>query len=212
MCFPVSLFAFVFGNSCYLDGVVKFGFDNIFKWSIFLSLGGSMAVSSGDLKFKLFSLAKKLAGMPKDAEYAVIVYEDGHVSPIISQGLFSGAIIPFRHVDHGFAVAVLHTHPIPRTAPSIADLILLFNMSRYNTPAYLGTVYRGGGEVVLTLYVANRSVSPVEASLVLNKSRVYEFLNVKGGFREGFSDKQIYEQHRLLQRLNVSVERYRFKL
>ncbi|MCS7364868.1 MAG: hypothetical protein NDF54_05460 [archaeon GB-1867-035] len=171
-----------------------------------------MAINSRDLKFKLFSLAKKLAGMPKDAEYAIIVYEDGYVSPIISQGLFSGAIIPFRHVDHGFAVAVLHTHPVPRTAPSIADLNLLFNMSRHNTPAYLGTIYRSGSEVVLTLYIANRSVSPMEASLVLNESRVYEFLNVRGGFRESLSDKQIYEQHRLLQRLNISVERYRFKL
>lgn len=171
-----------------------------------------MSIRDRELKAKLLSLAKKLAEMPKDAEYAIVVYEDGYISPILTQRLFGGAIIPFRDANHGFAVAVLHTHPVPRTAPSLSDLNLLFNMSMHNAPVYLGTIYKSENEMILTLYIANKRVDPVEATSILNRSRIYEFLNVEGGFREKFSDKQIYEQHKMLQRLGVSVERYRFKL
>ena len=169
-------------------------------------------INNSDLKRKIFTLAKNLAKMPKDAEYAIIVYEDGHVSPIITQKLFSGAIIPFRHNFHGIAIAVLHTHPVPRSAPSIADLNLLFNMSMYNTPAYLGTIYRSGDEAVLTLYIANKRIDPFIGRKILSESYIYEILNVRGGFRESFSDKQIYEQHKLFQKYGITIERYKFKL
>ena len=169
-------------------------------------------IIGGDLKVKLFSLAKKLGGMPRDAEYAIVVYEDGHISPIISQRMFSGAMIPFSVAGHGVAVAVLHTHPVPRTAPSLTDLNILFNMAIYNVPVYLGTIHRGEDEITLTLYIARRPINPEEARKVLRESYIYELLNVREGFKKEVSDKQIYEQHKMLQKLNISIERYRFKI
>ncbi len=172
----------------------------------------SPRIPGGGFKRKLISLARDLARKPRDVEHAIVVFEDGWVSPIISQGLKYGTFIPLRNSIHGYAIAVLHTHPVPRTAPSIADLNLLFSMSMFNTPVYLGTIYRGDDEVTLTLYIANRRINPVEARAILSESYVYEVLNIEGGFKEDLSDKQIYEQQILLQKFGISIERYRFKL
>ena len=75
----------------------------------------SPRIPGGGFKRKLISLARDLARKPRDVEHAIVVFEDGWVSPIISQGLKYGTFIPLRNSIHGYAIAVLHTHPVPRT-------------------------------------------------------------------------------------------------
>mgnify|MGYP000265220665 CR=1 FL=1 len=165
-------------------------------------------ISGKRLKEKLFPLAKKLAKMPKDAEYAIVVFEDGYISPIISQKYYAGALVPVKDFQHGYAIAVLHTHPLPRVTPSLADLRLLIIMSMYNIPTYLGTIYKENDKVIFTLYIANRSINTSEARLILNKSYIYEIIHRRYGFKEEISEKQLREQHRFLQKFGISIERY----
>jgi len=164
------------------------------------------------LKEVILSKARQLANLPKDAEYAIVIFEDGYVTPIITQGYFASTMVPFKTPDHGYARAVIHTHPLPRLSPSVADLRLLFILSMYGAPAYLATVYRDERKVIVTLYIARRKIAPSEAEVALRKAYTYELAHAYLGFKEGLSEKQLREQHRSLQRIGVSVERYSFNL
>lgn len=169
-------------------------------------------MSCDDIKRDVLAKVKELTRMPKDAEYAVVIFEDGYATPVITQKMFHGAVIPFMLPGHGVARAVIHTHPVPRFAPSIADLKVLLAMAEYRTPAYLATVYSEGEEAVATIYTAKERVPGLEAAKVLEGFLKYEDANILLDFKESLSHKQAWEQHAVLERLGITVEKYRFKV
>jgi len=164
---------------------------------------------SSEIKVKVLEVARKLAKMPKDSEYAVVIFEDGYITPVMTQHFRARAIVPLRSHKHGFTVAIAHTHPLPRTTPSLADLRALFAMAIHNTPVYLATVYRGKDEITITLYTATRRIDPAEIRSILQDAYVYEVLHVYRGSR--ISEKQVREQHIALQKYGIKIERYRIK-
>ncbi|RLF14599.1 MAG: hypothetical protein DRJ66_05755 [Thermoprotei archaeon] len=161
-----------------------------------------------DLRGRLLNLAKELARLPKDSEYSLVIFEDGYATPIITQGRFAETVVPIKDLEHGHAIAILHTHPLPRIAPSLADLRSLLIMSTYNVPSYLGTVYRKDDKIIVTLYIAKRKISLGEVEHILRSAYVYELLHAYRGFREDISEKQLHEQHLLLRNIGIVVERY----
>lgn len=161
-----------------------------------------------DLHRVILDLARKLAELPKDSEYSIVIFEDGYVTPIISQKDFTKTIVPIMDREHGHAIAILHTHPLPRFAPSLADLRSLLMMSVYNVPSYLVTVYREDGRAVVTLYIAKNKIDLDQAEYILRSSYVYELLHAYRGFSNELSEKQLHEQYTFLRDLGIVVERY----
>ncbi len=164
-----------------------------------------------EVKSVILRVARELARKPADVERAVVIFEDGYVTPEITQHLRSRTLVPFRSQEHGLAVAIVHTHPLPRSAPSLADLWALCIMSTNRTPAYLATVYSSGEGSVVTIYIAKRRLHPQEIREIIRKSYLYELLNVRFRFAPEISEKQIREQHRILQEHGIVVERYVFR-
>lgn len=156
---------------------------------------------------KILEIARRLAAQPSEVEQAVVVYEDGF--ELALKGSPFGVPIPLV-TEHGRAVAVIHTHPVPRTAPSLPDLQVLLRMARLgvNEPA-VATVYSGGGEAVVTVYRVRSPPPPGSEELLLRHAIGYEHLSAESGFDPRVSEKQVREQHALLSRLGIVVERYR---
>ncbi|RLF19379.1 MAG: hypothetical protein DRN15_01950 [Thermoprotei archaeon] len=149
---------------------------------------------------RLYRLVQTIARYPKDKEYALVLFEDGYISSHLynTQEL---AVIPVYNRVHGRAIAVVHTHPIPRTAPSIADLKTLAIMSRYGTPAHLVTVFSYKDRVKVTVYTAKRRIDPEELKEIMMLSSHYEHIPL-------LSDKQVREQAYKLRKYGIVVERY----
>jgi len=162
------------------------------------------------VKERILKLARKVARSPKEREHAVVVFEDGSEAWV--RGSWRATAIPLYSPAHGRAIAVIHTHPVPRETPSLADLRTLITMSRMRAPAYLATVYRVDGEALVTLYTATRALSPHEAEAVLLGALEYERLHLETGFNRLASEKQAREQHELLKFVGITVERYRLML
>jgi len=165
---------------------------------------------SAKVKAKVLEVARRLGDLPKDSEYAVVIFEDGYTTPVMTQHLVERTIVPLHSPKHGFTIAIIHTHPLPRTTPSLADLRALFAMAVHNTPVYLATVYRSKDEITITLYIATEKVSLPEMGAILQRAQIYESLHIHHGFK--VSEKQVREQHRNLQRYGIKVERYRIKI
>ncbi len=159
------------------------------------------------MKDIILESARELASMASEREeYAMVIYEDG------SRAVFKGAamevLIPLAG-QHGRAVAVIHTHPVPRTAPSLQDLAVLVSMTRLGiVPAYLATAYFSSGKVTVTLYTATRPIPRGAEKVIADQALKYEELNYINAFSPSTSEKQLREQHALLSRLGISVERY----
>jgi len=162
------------------------------------------------VKDRILELARRLAKAPKTAEYAVVVFEDG--SEVWVRGSPLGAAVPIYAKARGRAVAIVHTHPVPRTTPSLADLQALLRIALLGAPAYMATVYRANGEAVVTLYTANTRITPEAASYILRESAEYERLQVQSSFSPAASEKQAREQHVMLRQYGITVERYSLKL
>ena len=158
----------------------------------------------------LLELARELAGLRDRAEHAAVVYEDGSVLHL--RGTPFGVGIPLVS-DHGRAVAVVHTHPVPRTAPSLPDLQVLISMARLGVPSpKLATVYSDGVEATVSVYTLRGPPPPELLRLIEEKAMEYEALSVESRFDSSVSEKQLREQAAVLGRLGISVERYRFRL
>ncbi len=156
----------------------------------------------------IFEIARRLAREPSPVERAVVLYEDG--SALELSGSPTGVSIPLVAAGHGRAVAVVHTHPVPRSAPSLPDLQVLFAMARLGVERpRMVTVYSGAGGVVVTVYTLKSPPPPGAEELVARHALSYERLSVDTGFDPRVSEKQLREQHALLSRLGISVERYR---
>jgi len=167
------------------------------------SAGDRMTVENAIIK-----IARRLAEEPSPVERAVVVYEDG--STIELAGSLGGVNIPLVVAGRGRAVAVIHTHPVPRTAPSLPDLQVLFAMARLGVEQpRMVTVYSSAEGVVVTVYTLKGPLPPGAEELVARQALSYERLNLDAGFDPRVSEKQLREQHALLSRLGVSVERYR---
>jgi len=159
---------------------------------------------------KLVELAKGLASLRDAVEHAIVVYEDGYALHL--RGGQLGVTIPLV-TNHGRAVAVIHTHPVPRSAPSLADLRVLVAMAQLGVrePKLL-TVHAEGGEATISVYTLRRPLPP-ELWLQLERDALsYELLNVESRFSPEVSEKQLREQHALLSRLSLSIERYKVKV
>lgn len=159
------------------------------------------------MKDRILESSRELASMAVDEEeYAVVIYEDG------AWVLFSGASMEVQIPligPHGRAVAVIHTHPVPRTAPSLPDLAVLISMTRLGViPAYLATVYASNGKATVTLYTATRPLPHGVEKIIAAQALKYEKLNYVNAFSPSISEKQLREQHALLSKLGISVERY----
>lgn len=159
---------------------------------------------------QILELAKDLASLNEPFEHAVVIYEDGFKLHLRGSPL--GVGIPLV-TDHGRAVAVVHTHPVPRTAPSLPDLQVLLSMARLGVKnPRLATVYSDGREVTVTVYTL-RSPPPEELLPLLERQALsYEVLNVESQFDPAISEKQLREQHALLSKHGISVERYKIRL
>lgn len=159
---------------------------------------------------KLIELAKELASLRDGVEHAAVVYEDGFI--IHLKGSTLGVGIPLL-TNHGRAVTVVHTHPVPRTAPSLPDLKVLLLMAQLGVPSpKLATVFSDGREATISVYTM-RSLPPPELLPLLERHAYsYELLNAESGFDPSISEKQLREQHILLSKLGISVERYRVRI
>ncbi len=155
----------------------------------------------------IIGIARRLAAEPSPVERAVVVYEDGYVLPIA--GSTMGVSIPLV-TNHGRATAVIHTHPVPRTAPSLPDLQVLFAMARLGVEQpRMVTVYSSEEGVIVTVYTLKSPPPPGAEELAARQALNYERLNIDAGFDPRVSEKQLREQHALLGRLGIGVERYR---
>lgn len=159
------------------------------------------------MKDIILESARELVSMAAGrVEYAIVIYEDG------SRAVFRGAAmevpIPLTG-PHGRAVAVIHTHPVPRTAPSLPDLAVLVSMTRLGIiPAYLAIVYFSNKRATVTLYTATRPIPREAEKIIAGQALKYEKLNYISAFSPSISEKQLREQHAMLSRLGISVERY----
>lgn len=158
----------------------------------------------------ILETARTLASEADTVENAVVLYEDGHALRL--KGSRYGVAIPLV-TNHGRAVAVIHTHPVPRTSPSLPDLRVLFSMAKLGVPSpKLVTVYSEGNTALVTVYTARAPLPPDIEELLTKHALDYEFMNIQSGFDPKVSEKQVREQHALLSRLGVSVERYKIKI
>ncbi len=156
----------------------------------------------------IFKIARHLAAGPSPVERAVVLYEDG--SALEVAGSPTGVSIPLMVAGRGRAIAVIHTHPVPRVAPSLPDLQVLFAMARLGVEQpRMVTVYSGEGGVVITVYTLKGPLPPGAEELAARQALSYERLNLDARFDPRVSEKQLREQHALLSRLGISVERYR---
>jgi len=159
---------------------------------------------------QIIELAKGLAGINEPFEHAIIVYEDGYLLHL--RGSTLGVGIPLV-TDHGRAVAIVHSHPVPRTAPSLPDLRVLLSMKQLGVEnPKLATVYSDGREATVTVYTLRSTPPPHLIPLLEQHALEYERLNVESRFDPAISEKQLREQHALLSRLGLSIERYRFRV
>lgn len=159
---------------------------------------------------QILEVAKDLASIREPYEHAVVVYEDGF--KVHLRGSMLGVSIPLL-TDHGRAVAIVHTHPVPRTAPSLPDLMVLISMARLGVKEpKLATVYSEYREATVTVYTLRSTPPPDLIPLLERHALNYEQLNVESRFDSAVSEKQLREQHAFLSRLGLSVARYRIKL
>lgn len=162
------------------------------------------------VEINLLELAKGLASIQDSVEHAVVVYEDGFALHLRGSPL--GVGIPLVS-DHGRAVAVVHTHPVPRTAPSLPDLKVLFSMAQLGVPnPRLVTVYSDGAEATVSVYTLRFLPPPDLLPMIEEQALRYELLSVKSRFDPSISEKQLREQHAILSRLGISIERYKVKV
>jgi hypothetical protein len=159
------------------------------------------------VEIDIIGIARRLAMEPSSVERAVVVYEDGYILPIAGSPM--GVGIPLL-TNHGRATAVIHTHPVPRTAPSLPDLQVLFAMAKLGVEQpRMVTVYSNEEGVILTVYTLKSPPPPGAEELAARHALNYEHLNLDANFDPRVSEKQLREQHALLSRLGISVERYR---
>lgn len=155
----------------------------------------------------IIRIARMLAEEPSPIERAVIVYEDGYALSIA--GSLTGVSIPLV-TSHGRATAVIHTHPVPRTAPSLPDLQVLFAMAKLGVERpRMVTVYSDAEGVIITVYTLRSPMPPGAEELAAQHALNYERLNLDANFDPRISEKQLREQHTLLSRLGIGVERYK---
>ena len=162
------------------------------------------------VEIDLIELAKGLARVRDSAEHAIVVYEDGFALHLRGSSL--GVGIPLVS-NHGKAVAVVHTHPVPRTAPSLPDLRVLFSMGVLGVQnPKLVTIYSDGGEATVSIYTLRSLPPPDLVPLIEEQALKYEQLSARTDFDPSISEKQLREQHAILSRLGISVERYKVKV
>ena len=160
------------------------------------------------MKRRILSAARRLAALKRKGEAAIVIFEDGHEELLVGTEL--SVPVPLTGI-HGRAKAIVHTHPVPRTAPSLADLYTLIVMARLGVPSYMATVYSTGKTATITIYTATKPLFGLEQT-ILKKAARYEKLNMETIFDPGISNKQVVEQHAMLAKLGVTVERYRVTL